>query len=130
MIFKLGLTLLLGASFGLGLNQVRQSEIFHTDTEFYEENSETGYCHNEGEVFTHMLDNLSEEERLIVEEKIDELLIKYDVSLEELYNNRDIHYDFMDELMTFLDEEGIDYHYNNHYDDYEGPQHYGGHMGN
>lgn len=128
MILKLGLTLLLGAGFGLGLNQVRENEIFHTDTEFYEETKETEYCHNEGELFTHMLDDLSEEERLIVEEKIDELLIKYDVSLEELYNNRDIHNDFMDELMTFFDEEGIDHHYNNHYDDYD-RHNYGGHMG-
>lgn len=117
-IFKLGLLLISSIGFGYGIEQVVTSGQT-PNTDGYNYDYMENHCFN-GELFLdHMLEDLSEEDQLIVQAKIDELLAFYDVTLEELYENYEIRYDFMNDLMTFLDENEIDYHHN-YYDDEDG----------
>lgn len=127
-LVKLGLILLIGVGFGVGLSNrdvtalfYNGSEDYHTTHHNWENKSGDYYGHmggysmmdddygryfNEKEFIEHMLKDLSKEERLLVDSKIDELLTKYQMTLED----DDYLYDFMDELMDFLEENEINYH--------------------
>ena len=65
-----------------------------------------------------MLEDLTDEELILVQGKIDELLVTYSITLEELNDDYDVRYDFMNDLMNFLEENEIDFHnyggYHNH----------------
>lgn len=125
-LVKLGLILLVGIGFGLGLSNLDATALFNNDNDAYHTTRHNwknesgdyyghmgrGYGHyfNEDEFIDNMLEDLSEEERLVVESKIDELLLKYQITLED----DEVMFDFMNELMEFIEESEIDFqNYNN-----------------
>ena len=138
-ILKMGLILLTGAGFGFGVDKLANTQIAPNDNDGYyghmdEEDGyyghmteEDGYyghmggygCHGDGELFEHMLEDLSDEELLLVQGKIDELLVTYSITLEELNDDYDVRFNFMIDLMDFLEENEIDFHSQGgyHYDD-------------
>lgn len=127
-ILRYALVLLTATGFGFGVEEVISNNI-EDEVYLYEENNYDdyafGYCHNNNELFLeHMLERLTDEEKIIVESKIDELLSKYEITSDQLNSNFDVRYNFMTELMEFLEQSGFDYHhdYNDEYD-------YGNHMG-
>ena len=83
------------------------------DYEFY-----NGYC---GEHYDEdgwfMNSYLTEEEQDLLQVKYDELLVEYDITQEELYEDHDTMHEIMEDLWDYADEQGIEYGY------------YGGHMG-
>ena len=93
-ILKIGLVLLTGAGFGFGVDKLANNDIFTNDSGDYygymtEEDGYYGHmggygCHAEGEILEHMLEDLNEEDLLLVQGKIDELLVTYSTTLEEL----------------------------------------------
>jgi hypothetical protein len=125
-IFKIGLVLLTGAGFGFGVDKLADTEIFPNDNDGYG-HMEDGYyghmgeegCHGDGDILEHMLDDLSDEELVLVQGKIDELLVEYAITLEELNDDYDVRYDFMNDLMDFLEENEIDYHNHGGYHDHD-----------
>lgn len=119
-IIKIGLVLLTGAGFGFGADKLTDTEMFPNDSNGYYGHMEEG-CYGDEDFLEHMLENLSDEELLLVQGKIDELLAEYSVTLEELGYDYDVRYNFMNDLMDFLDENEIDYHSHggNHYHDDE-----------
>jgi len=99
------------------------------DDEYYEHMGGQG-CHDDRDFLEHMLEDLTDEELLLVQGKIDELLVEYLITIEELNDDYNVRYDFMNDLMDFLDENEIDYY--NHggirdYDDHD--DEYGWHGG-
>lgn len=129
-IFKIGLILLTGAGFGFGFDKLADSEIIPTNQDRpyghmyeYEDYSYGGFCHGNEDFLEHMLEDLSETEKVIVQTKIDELLLEYSITLEELNDDYNVRFDFMNDLMDFLEENDIDYHnhggYHNHDDEDE-----------
>ena len=133
MIIKIGLVLLTGAGLGFGVDKLATTEMFPNDGDGYYEHMDGDsyyghmggeYWHNDDDDFLeHMLEDLTVEDQVLVQVKIDQLLIDYDITLEELNNEYEVRYDFMIDLMEFLDLNEIDYH--NHMD---GDSYYG-HMG-
>ena len=115
-LFKIGLVLLTGAGFGLGIDKLSNTDIMPDNQEDYYGHMEYTGCHQDDDFLLHMLDNLSEEDAIIVNAKIDELLVTYDTTLDDLENNFDLRYNFMNDLMTFLFENDIEYHYRYHDD--------------
>jgi hypothetical protein len=137
-ILKMGLVLLTGAGLGFGVDKVSESETFTNDSELYNGHvEEEGYyehmgelgCHRDGEFLEHMLDDLTEEDLILVQGKIDELLVEYSITLEELNDDYDVRYDFMNDLMDFLYENEIDYHNHGGYSDYAEEDGWHGGMG-
>jgi len=118
-ILKLGLLLITGAGFGFGIDKLADTEILPNDDQQYYGHMVGESCHGDDELFEHLLENLSEEEIVLVQGKIDELLLKYDVTLDSLDDDFDTRFDFMDDLMVFLDENEIDYHNHGYYNDYD-----------
>ena len=122
-IIKIGLVLLTGAGFGLGLEQLSNTNITSNNNDYgnhmYEDEDRynNGFCHNNDVFLDHMLDNLNDEEKVLVQEKIDELLVEYDIDLEDLNDNYDLRHDFMYDLMEFLEENEIYYHRHNRFYD-------------
>lgn len=129
-IFKIGLALLTGLGFGFGVDKVADTEMFPNpnDNEGYYWHMEES-CHGDGDFLEHMLDDLSDEELVLVQGKIDELLVEYAVTLEELNDDYDVRYDFMNDLMDFLDENGIDYHNHDSYHNHDEEDGWHGGMG-
>ena len=76
-------------------------------------------CQRDGELLEHMLENLTEEELVLVQGKIDALLVEESISLEDLNYDFDVRYNFMTDLMDFLEENEIEFHTRRgyHYDD-------------
>lgn len=123
-IIKIGLVLLTGAGFGVGFDKIADSEILpiNQDTPYGhmfvdDEYGETVFCHGDEDIIEHMLYNLSEEDQLLVQAKIDDLLIEYSISIEDLNNDYDLRFDFMNDVMEFLEENDIDYHHRYYNDD-------------
>ena len=83
----------------------------------------SGGCIEE-DFLTHMLEGLSEEDRILVEEKIEELLLEQGLTIEDL-DNHENRYLIMDDLMIFMEENELIHDY--HYDDF--PHHGGRHHG-
>lgn len=123
-IFKIGLILLTGVGYGFGVDKLADTEIFPIDNEGYGHMGEYGNygyidgqdCHGDSDFIEHMLDDLSAETVLLVQAKIDELLVEYSITFEELNDDYDVRYNFMNDLMDFFDENGINYH-NFHHDE-------------
>lgn len=113
-IFRVFMALLATAGIGLGVDKMIDSDRFPTeDTNYY---YNQGLCHGEEEFLEHMLVDLSEEDLVLVNAKIDELLLKYDITLEELLENFEVRYEFMHELMDFYEDQNIEYaEYNDGY---------------
>jgi hypothetical protein len=138
-IIKIGLVLLTGAGFGFGVDKLADTEMFPKDYDGYGHMEDDGYyghmgggCHGDGDFLEHMLDELSDEELLLVQGKIDELLIEYSITLEELNDDYEVRYDFMNDLMDFLEENEIDYHNhggNHDHDDHDDEGGWHGGMG-
>ena len=128
-ILKIGLVLLTGAGFGFGVDKLSNTDMFTNDNDGYygHMTEEYGYdghmggygCHDDGELFEHMLEDLTDEELILVQGKIDELLVTYSITLEELNDDYDVRYDFMNDLMDFLEENEIDFHNFGGYHDYD-----------
>lgn len=121
-IVKIGLALVTGLGFGFGVEKITETDITSNDQPDYEEYNDTSYqnCHDEENFLDHMLDRLSDEERIIVQAKIDDLLQEYNVTIEDLFRDYDIRYNFMTDLMEFLEDNDIEYyrqrgHHNHHY---------------
>jgi hypothetical protein len=133
---RIGLVLLAGAGLGFGADRIGDTQMFSNDGdgyyEYMDEDSYYGhmggdsyyghmrgeYRHNDGDFLEHMLEDLTVEEQGLVQEKVDQLLIDYAITLEELYDNYDVRYEFMNDLMEFLDLNGIDYHNHGGFDHY------------
>ncbi len=125
-ILKIGLVLLTGAGFGFGVDKLSDTDITESNGDnyyehMYDEHEDENYffghmyggcLDNDGDFLEHMLASLTDEELLIVEEKIDQLLLEYSIVLEELNDDYDVRYDFMIDIMEFLDENEIYYHNN------------------
>ncbi|MFK5883448.1 MAG: hypothetical protein QM489_03800 [Candidatus Izemoplasma sp.] len=139
-IIKIGLVLLTGAGFGIGFDKLADTEILANDVGNYPESADienvdeantneeyvgfehmnevfeegwhmnAEYCHEEGLFLEYMLENLSAEDKFLVEEMINQLLVEYGVTLQELNDDYNIRYDFMIDLMEFINENQIDYH--------------------
>jgi len=118
-ILKLGLLLITGAGFGFGIDKLADTEILPNDDQQYYGHIASETCHGDDEFFERLLENLNEDEIVLVQGKIDELLLKYDVTLEDLHDDFEIRFDFMSDLMTFLDENEIDYHNHGYYNEYD-----------
>lgn len=127
-ILKFVLVLFTATGFGFGVEELIENNIKEETSLNEEDNYDddtVGFCHRNDEYFLeHMIERLTDEEAIIVQAKIDELLNEFDVTMEQLNSDFDVRYQFMIELMEFLDENGIDYHYN-HYEEDD----YGNHMG-
>jgi hypothetical protein len=127
-VFKIVLVLFTATGLGFGVDEVLNSnaeENVYLNAENNYDDYAIGLCHgNDAYFFDHMLEGLTDEEQLVVQTKIDELLIKYDISISHLNDDINLRYDFMIEFMEYLDESGIDYH-NYYYDEDD----YGNHMG-
>ena len=121
-ILKIGLILFTSAGIGFGAERISNTVSGDNYNSLYHQNYlHMGYeehCGNDEDFLSHMLEDLSEEDLIIVNAKIDELLLTYDTTLEELFNNAEVRYDFMADLMDFLETNEIDYH--NHYEDGNG----------
>ena len=129
-ILKVGLMILLGVGFGFGVDKVVNAEVSPIDE--VSQNTEAspndevdyyghmggGYCFDDGDFIEHMLADLTDEELVLVQGKIDELLIEYAITLDELNDDYQVRYDFMDDLMNFLDENNIVYHNHRGFDDH------------
>lgn len=120
-IIKIGFVLLTGAGLGFGVDKLAENGAIPSEQETYYDHFQEGYCHGETNFFEHMLEDLSEEDAILVQTKIDELLIAYEITLEELNDDYEIRYAFMSELMDFLEENEIDYYghggFHNHDDE-------------
>lgn len=130
-ILKAVLVLVSGLGLGFGVDQITETKVepdLTAENEFYNGHMSSGYCHGEEFSFDHMLVDLSEEDQLLVQTKIDDLLLEMNISLEDLENDYEVRYEFMSELMLFLDESGISYHNHGNYGDYNhmGDYGYGG----
>jgi len=112
-VLKFGILIITSLGFGIGFDQFQDKE---EDVAVYENENGYGYCHEE-EPFTYMLENLAGEDRVLVETKIDELLVAYDVTIDELFESYDVRHQFMDDLMEFMNENDIDFHHQSRYDD-------------
>jgi hypothetical protein len=132
-IFKLIMVALTATGLGFGVDEVIKSDIeekaFINEQSSYEDFT-PGYCHRNDEYFLeHMLDQLTVEEQVAVQSKIDELLIKYDISFDDLNYDFDEIHNFMLELMDFFNENGINYQYHGNHNDNNEEFEYGHHMG-
>ena len=116
-MIKIGFVILTGALFGFGVDRINDSEAFRDSSYGYYMHD--GYCAEEGEFLGHMLENLTTEERILVENKVEELLATYNTTLEDLYQDSELRHDFMSDLMDFLDDNNIDIH--DHDDWHHGP---------
>ena len=130
-IFKIALVMISGVGFGFGVDKIAETQVdpdVTNENELYYQNMNGGYCHGENFSFDHMLDDLSEEDQALVQGKIDELLLEMNISLEDLDNDFELRYEFMSELMIFLDDNGIEYHNHGDYNDnnHMGDYGYGG----
>ncbi|XMB71463.1 hypothetical protein RJI07_04925 [Mycoplasmatota bacterium WC30] len=128
-VLRIGLVLLTGVGFSFGVDRLVDSEALPNDRESHYTYNYEGNCHGDNDFLEHMLDDLSNEELLLVQEKIDSLLVKYSITLEELYDDYGVRYDFMSELMDFLDENYIDYHNHEEFDDHFDENEWHGGMG-
>lgn len=100
-LLKVALVLLFSGGFGFGVTQIIEEEPWNPDEHL-------GYCHGEDWDFDHVLDGLSEEEVDLVDARIDQLLLEYGVTMEELGDNHDLRHDFMSELFELLEQDGIE----------------------
>lgn len=123
-ILRIALVLLTGLGFSFGFDKLADPPMYQEEYENNYGHMGTSGCYRDDEFLDHMIELLSEEEALLVQNKIEELLVKYDITLEELEDNYEIRYDFMDELMDFFVESDINVH--NHF---ESNYNYQGHMG-
>ncbi len=128
-IIKIGLVLLTGAGFGLGIDKLADTDILQNDGDNYYEHMDEGFCHDNGDFLTHMLADLTAEEQVLVQEKIDQLLVEYTITLEELNDDYDVRYDFMTDLIEFLELNEIDYHNNEGFDHHDDDDDWHGGMG-
>lgn len=116
-MIKIGFVLLTGASFGFGVDKLVDSKTILVDFDRYE-HMEKGYydhmneevCHENGDFLVSVLENLSDEELLLVQGKMNELLIEYSMTIEELNDFFYLRHDFMNEFMDFLDKNEIYFH--------------------
>ncbi len=113
-IFKFGLVLLTGAGFGFGVDKIVDPDFAPIDG--YEEyegrfgHMGEGYCDEDGEFLEHFLDELSDEDALIVNAKIEELYLTYDTNYLALQADYELRYEFMTELMDFMEDSGIEFY--------------------
>lgn len=118
-IIRFALVLLTATGLGFGVEEVISSNIeeeVYLNVEDNYDDFAVGFCHNNDSYFLeHMLEGLTEEEQVIVQTKMDELLNKYDITIDQLNDDFDLRYSFMIEFMELLDETGINYH--NYYND-------------
>lgn len=121
-IFKIGLMLITGAGLGLGFDMVTEEPV-ENDQTVNEEYYSFMPCHQNEFMLEYMFEDLSDEDRLLVEEKVESLLFKYETTEENLYQDLDLYHDFMFELMEFLYENDIEFqHYQ--YDETDGFRHH------
>lgn len=127
-VFRIGFILLTLTGVGIGVDKINDpledTTVIQAEEQTYSYMS-PGYCHNndnDGYFLEHMLDSLSEEEYILVQSKVDELLIKYDISIDDLFNDYQTRYDFMLELMEFIDGNDIKYHYHGSFHNYDGDE--------
>ncbi|MEC9485841.1 MAG: hypothetical protein UMR38_08270 [Candidatus Izemoplasma sp.] len=118
-LVKIMLVLFTGAGFGFGIDQINHTETDPINEETRSIYEEESYCHrfSDESFLDHMLEGLTEEEQTLVNAKIDELLVSYDTTLEALYDDFELRHDFMFDLMTYLEDNNIDYHYGESYHD-------------
>lgn len=124
-ILKTGLVLLIGVGFGFGVDKLANKDVDENQREDYYQHMHEGFY--EEDFIEHMRDDLTDEEMILVEAKIDELLVTYDITLEELNENSEIRYDFMNDLMDYLYENEIDFHSNAGHHNHHGNRGYGWH---
>jgi len=124
-ILRIGFLLLSGVGFGFGVNNLVDTETYTKENEsneyFYQDFAVNygGLCHRNEEFFDHMLYDLSDTDQAIVQAKIEELLVEYSISLEELSDDYKVRIDLMNDLMIFLLEEEIDISNHGRFFDYD-----------
>ncbi|MCF7927222.1 MAG: hypothetical protein K9L74_06600 [Candidatus Izimaplasma sp.] len=116
-IFKVFLIAISGLGFGFGVDKVVDTDLFDNHVNSSYSHEETVYCHQEGDFLTHIQEGLTDEEKLLVENKIDELLIFHSITREDLDNDYDLRHTFLLDLMTFLEENDINYPHDFHMDE-------------
>lgn len=112
-IIKIGLLLVTGLGFGFGVDSFTNLDQIENEQDNLYTDVYPRYCHNEEYYIEHLLQNLTEEEQILVQNKIDQLLLEYNLSIEEMLNDIDIRHEFMYELMEFMYDNDIEYHYHN-----------------
>ena len=128
-ILKIGLVLMTGLGFGFGVEKLAGADVLPNDSETYYGHMEEGYCHSDGDFLDHMLEDLTDEELILVQAKIDELLLTYSITLEELNDDFEVRDDFMNDLMVFLDDNNIEYHNHGAFHDDADAEYWHGGMG-
>lgn len=127
-ILRYILVLITATGFGFGLEEVISSNVEKdnlVNEDINEDSYRFGFCHSNIDYFLdQMIERLTDEEQIIVQAKIDELLAEYDMTIDQLNSDFNLRYNFMNDLMNFLDESGFDYHY-----DYTENSDYPNHMG-
>lgn len=114
---------ILGLGLGFGASQVladTNDVPFDTNPGSTEDTDYGFGCHmDEGEFMEYYIDQFSEEDQAIIEAYIDTLLIEYNVTIEELFDDYELRHELMDEILTFIDEQGLepveDYGYGRHH---------------
>ena len=102
---------ILGLGLGFGASQViadNNTNPFSTDPD-----NDLPYgigCHYDEDAFFmgHYIEQFSDEDQLLIEAYIDTLLIEYDVTLEELYEDFDLRHEFMEDVYNYIEEQGLE----------------------
>ncbi len=114
-ILKFGLVLLTGAGFGFGVDKIADTDFTPMDRYGYEDHEGRfghmgeGYCDEDSEFLEHLLSRLSDEDVILVNAKIEELYITYDTNAEALQTDYELRYDFMNDLMDFMEDSNIEF---------------------
>lgn len=127
-ILKIGFILLAFTGLGFGVDRLSSQEIDPTSEDVYRASNRL-FCHNNQYYFEHMIDNLTEEEKILVEQEMERLLGEYNITYDLLHDDIEVYHSIMIDLMDFFIENDISYS-NHHWNyRYEEDENYNGGMG-
>jgi hypothetical protein len=105
-ILKIGIVLLAAFGFGFGASQIiKGNEV--VEAEEYDYNQYFEYCMGNNYRFQYMLETLSEEDRVLVSNKLDELYEKYETNEFDFINDYEIRHLIMTELFDYIEDNNI-----------------------
>lgn len=96
-LFRTIVLLFTGASLSIGIGQ-----FWNNDAEPTDEETTYRHCFEDDELFAHLLEDLDDSDRALVEAKIAAMLEAYGVTEDDLYDDYELRHEFMEELYDFL----------------------------
>lgn len=119
ILFRLGLLFIIGSGLGFGINQFTENTVNN--------NFEQGHCYQEDFNFNDMIISLSEEDQMLIEEKLNELLLEYGITIEDFNSNIEIRRNVMFNLVNFMMENDIDFSFGSN-QEFDGDNYWPGRM--